>query len=1132
MKIRYIYGNSGSGKSALCINEIYEKSKNKNKNLIYIIPEQFTLQSEKKLVEKFPSGVFINIYVLSFKRLAHMIFSETGLYKSKILDDIGKLILIRKIAYETSKELTYFKNSIDKDGFLEKIGKSITEFFQYNITSEILENKIANLEKRPVLCEKLKDLKIIYKEYLEYLKKEYISQDETLDILTDKIKYSELIKDSEIWIDEFNGFTPQEFNVIKELSKHSEQLNITFCLNTMEITFNNLNLSDPFYEIKHAVNKLNNFVREASGEFLTHVHLKTNMRQKESPELIHLTQNYLKTRKKIYIHKTNNIIITKTSDKYSEVNMLALNILHLVREENYHYKDIAVILGNNDYENCVKNTFTQYQIPYFIDTKRDITSNRVTELVCSFLDIFTTNWSYEAVFRFLKTYLTPIEPLDVNILENYVLECGIKGKKWFIPEWEYGFTNPNFNKDDINYIKDCLIEMVRPFTDYIKTNRKYTIEEITYRLYNFLTSLELENVLDYTKSPECFQVYGMIMELLDKIVEILGKQKVILSEYSKILNSGIRSCKTGHLPESQDEVIIGDLKRTRLSKVKALFILTINDGIIPSIPDDSGILSDDDKIYLTESGLELPPTSFTQISQDNYLLYKMFSKPTKKLYLSYITHSSDGKEKRASKIINEIKKMFPNIKERNDTLSPFEKITLPQPTFAELTIPLFQYSKGTALDNIYIDLYTLFSEKRFFRHKLDIIEKKLFEKNTEDYLSKESVLKLYGKEISSSVSQLEKYAACPFSYFIEYGLKAKGRKIYEISIPDVGSIFHKIFEDFSKYLKNNKIKWEEISEDKIEEIVNQSIESILTEPKNKIFTSSAKNKFALGSIKKTSERSIKVLSEHIKAGKFVPLDFEVGFGKKYKLPAIIIELENNTKMILTGKIDRIDVLNKDGQNYIKIIDYKTGTKSCNLSDIYYGLQLQLLIYLDAFIKKGTKLIGENIFPGGIFYFKIHDPVIDLKDNINTTIENIKENILKEFKMSGIALNDKSILHMIDEIETGSSKIFSLILTTKGELRKGSEKNFATLEEFNELRNYVIALAKEYGNEIAKGNIKVYPYKKYNKQSNEKETGCEYCDFSPICQFEINEDANRFRKLKDIDDPMKEIIEHNKSLKNI
>ncbi len=1116
MNIRYIYGNSGSGKSSLCINEIYEKSKTTTNNLIYIVPEQFTLQSEKRLVEKIPSGVMLGINVLSFKRLAHTLFNETGLSSSKILGDVGKLMLLRKITYEHYKELPFFKSSIDKYGFLENVSKQITEFFKYDISVKTLEDNLENLKEKNTLYDKMKDLILIYKEYIKYLQTEYISTDETLDLLANKIKSSDLIKNSEIWIDEFSGFTPQEFKVIKELFQYAKQINITFCLNTKRLSFKDINIFDPFYEIKTTVNRLNSLGKEANAIFLPHTYLDTNIRQNKNKEFYHLQKNFLSLKKKEYKATPENIIITKTSTKYSEINILASNILSLVRDKNYYYKDIAVILGDETYKSPIKSIFKQYDIPFFIDTKNDIAENRITELVCSFFEMLINNMNYESVFRFLKTYLTPLEYLDVSKLENYVLQYGIKGKKWFAPKWDFGFTDEK-EKYDINYFKDCFIDCLKPFTEYIKIGKKYTIKEISFRLYNFLTGLELEKILDYEKEPDCFQVYGIIMDLLDKMVEILGDEKVTISEYSKILNSGIKSSQTGHLPQNQDEVIIGDLKRTRLSDIKALFILSLNDGVLPAIPSDNDIFSDDDKIYMNSKGIEFSPTSFFQISQDNFLLYTMFSKPTEKLYLSYVTTSSDGKEKRESRVISSIKKIFINLKEKTDKLTPLEKITLPSPTFSELTLSLAEYANGIEFDDIYKDLYNIFSSNKNFDKKLKRITTDIFDKKYEDTLPKETIAKLYGKELYSSVTKLEKYASCPFSYFMNYGLQAQERKIYDVSGIEVGSIYHKILEDISKYLNENNLPWKNLSQDMIDKLIGCSIDTLMKDTNLTIFESSNKYKFMLNNIKQTASKSVNALSNHLGKGNFKPFEFEIGFGKKYKLPAIIIELNDNTKLLLTGKIDRIDVLTKDGISYIKILDYKTGNKTYSIEDVYYGLQLQLLIYLDAFIKKGEKLTDGTPFPAGIFYFKIQDPTANLDDKFDVNDEEKLSLLFKEFKMNGLAIDDIDILNNIDNISNAPKKIsniFTFSITAKGEINAKQKDNFVNLEQFKMLMEYVITLAKQFGNEIISGNIKVNPYKKLDNSDKDKESSCTYCNYSAICQIDVDERENTriFKKL--------------------
>ncbi len=1104
MNIRYIYGNAGSGKTSLCIDEIYEKSNQTNNSIIYIVPEQFTLQSEKNLLKKFKSKVLLNIHILSFKRLAHNLFSETGVSSTKILGETGKLMLIRKIVYENTKKFVYFKKSLDKDGFIENISSSITEFFKYNVSASDLEKKLDSLKDSPDLYEKTKDLILIYKEYVSYLEKEYISSDETLDLLSEKIKESEFIKNSEIWIDEFSGFTPQEFKVLKELFKYAHQINITFCLNTKRLVNKSLNQFDPFFETKNTLNKLNTYAKEANAVFLENTYLEKNLRQSENKELLHLNKNYLVLNKKEYSKEPKNIVLTKTKNKYNEIDVLAKNILNLVRDENYRYKDIAVILGDSEYETLLKTAFSKFKIPYFIDTKKDVSSNRIYELITSFLEIFTSFWSYEPIFRFLKTYLTSMSYLDINLLENYVIECGIKGKKWFIPVWKFGFTNPEFNEDDINYLKDYFFDILKPFTEHINTSKNYTIKEFSFYLYKFLDSLELDKKLDFDNNPEHLQIYNAIIDLLDKTVEILGEQTVSLKEYAKILNSGLKSCKIGRLPETQDEVIVGDLKRTRLSDIKALFILSVNDGIIPASPTDNQIFSDEDKSLLNSKGIELSPNSFMQMNFENFLLFSMFAKPTDKLYLSYISETLDGKQKRYSKVIYTIKKIFPKIQEVSSA-NVLDDITLAEPSFSELSTFLYRYSKESNTDDLYIDLYNFFRCENYFKEKLDSLEKYVFLQKKEDYIPKQTVRMLYGKELSSSVTRLEKFSECPLSYFIKYGLRASERKRYEISALDTGSIFHSILENFSKYMVENKLSWDSISENKINEIIETSIDFILSDSKNKIFEDSAKNKFLLSNIKTTSRKTIQKLSEHIEAGKFTPIGFEVDFGLKSKLPPVIIELNDDSKLILTGKIDRIDIMTQDGKNYVKIIDYKTGKTDFDLLKVYYGLQLQLIIYIDSLLKKGQLIVGKDALPAGVFYFKIQDDTADFKTSFAPEPEEIKEKIKELFKMSGLAIKDLNVLQAIDKFNTGKSNIFAYSFNKDGVLKDSD--GLISQEDFGELRNYVISLAQHFGNEILDGNIKLSPYTIGTNKS-----ACQYCQYSAICQISLSE-TKPYRQLE-------------------
>jgi len=1123
MALRFILGRSGTGKTQTCISEITQNSKNNNA-LIYIVPEQFSLQSEKNLILSSETKTLIKIQVLSFKRLAYHLFSELGGINKKILEDNGKNMLLRKITAQLNNKFLYFKNSSDKQGFIDNLNQTISEFFQYSVTLEKLDNAIEKYKDKENLCFKLKDLRLIYSSYINYIENEYISTDETLDILAEKIEQSSFIDNCEIWIDGFTGFTPQEYNVINKLFKKVKNITVALSINDNKIQYKNLSIYDAFFEQKNTINKLTSIAVQNNVAIEKPNYLKINYRFKNNSELAFLEKyylyNYPNNKKILYEKDTKSIYVTAAQNKYMEISDISKKIQHLVKDNDYRYNDIAVILGNEDYRMPIKSIFNQYNIPYFMDSKKDIMSHPLTELIRSSLEIIISNWSYESVFRFLKTGLVPFKEDDVNLLENYVLAYGIKGFRWKLEHWSYGFDETTeFEENHINSLKDKLTEILQPISEFTR-NKKYTITEISTKVFNFILSLNVIDTLNIwidglndndALKKEHTQVWKMVTEIFDKMVEILGNEKVTIPEYSKILNAGFSNAKIGIIPPSQDEVIIGDMKRTRLPNIKALFITGVNDGNIPVYRDETGIFSDTEKEAMFSAGVELSPDTKRKIVQDIYLIYSALTKASDKLYLSYYLSELNGTPKRPSSVILKIKSIYANLSTQlidNNSETYADDFIAAAPAMEKLTKALSEFADTEKeISSLYKDVYNWFRENEVFYSKLQLIKKGIMETNPKDYLLKNSSKKIYSKNIKTTVSRLEKFAKCPFSFFAEYGLKAKERKVYKINAPDMGSLFHNVIEDFSITLKENNINWRELDKNETDKIIDSSVDKIVSKMSTDILLSTSKYKYMVKRVKRIVKRCVWALSQHIKQGLFEPLDYEVGFGIREKLPPIVIELNDNSKIILTGKIDRIDILESNGKSYVKILDYKSYDKLYSLQDVYYGLQLQLILYLDAFIKNGRKIIENELLPGGMFYFKIDDPLIKIEKNI--TDEKLKQEILKTFNINGLVLNDSAVLSAIDKETDLTKEKLSIrnIKTIK------SSTTLANLEQFDALRKYVNKVIKDIGNEMLSGNIKIMPYKQSNK------TGCDYCLYSTICNFEI---INKYRILKPLKNPWQDI----------
>ncbi len=1124
MSLRYILGSPGTGKTETCANEII-KNINNRRSLIYIVPEQFSLQAEKNLVSKTSSLCLIDIQVLSFKRLAYHVFSETGMQSKKILEDTGKLMLIKKIMLNLSNKFKFFSKSYDKQGFIENIANMVSEFFQYSITLKNIKECLNLMEENSIIYNKTYDICLIYENYINYIKEEYISTDEILDILADKIDDSLIVDNSEIWIDGFNSFTPQEYKIIAKLFKKAYRVNIALCIDQNKIQYPSIQIYDPYYKTKSSINTLNKIAGIEKIKICEHLFLNNTGRYSKSRELCFLKDNYFTSNS--YLHDTNNITILGCQDKYSEISTTADNILKAVRKYGLRFKEIGVILSDSNYEKPLKSCFSRYNIPFFIDTKKDISYHPLSELITSSLNIITTNFNYESVFTFLKTGLFPMETDEINLLENYVLAHGIKGYLWRLEKWEFGFEkNGEFEENDINYFKDYFMDYMDKYTAKLKSGKKYTVEYICTVIFELLNELNVtkriaiwinnaEKNSNSILASEHKQVWELIVSLFDKTVEILGNTTVTVKEFSKIIKSGFSAVKLGLIPSSQDEIIVGNFERTRFPNIKALFILGANDTVLPSYQNENPIYSDIEKDILASNGIELSENSAIKTTQEQLSIYQAITKPSEYLYISYAKSELDGRTKRPSSIINKIMEMFPNITEKGDTNNFIDKMSVPAAAFEEI-IPIMQsYSHGGKLTDDIKSALKWFGNSSEYSERLKKALNYLFKNIPEDYLNKKTADKLYSSQINASASRFELFSKCPFAFFVQYGLKAKQRRTYTISAPDMGSMFHLVIEKFSKEIEKENIDWKTLSKDDISDRTDRIVDDIIPEISNNILLSSSKYKHLVTKIKNVIKKSIWALSKHIKAGNFKPLDYEIGFGPNMKLPPIIIELNDKSRIVMTGKIDRVDILDYNGKSYVKIIDYKSGQQKLNLSDLYYGLQLQLALYLDAFINSYKKISGKNLLPGGMFYFIIDDPLITAEKIMES--EELENELLKAFKLSGLVLNNIDIIKNMDNTITDYSKIIPVRINKNNEIVPNNSST-AIDYEFENIRKFAIKKVKEIGGEIKKGNIKILPFK------SEKNSACDYCIYKTICKFESIDKKDKYRKLKKLDNPINEITQ--------
>lgn len=1115
MKLRYILGNSGSGKFYICMNEILKIQEEQKSYTIFIVPEQFTLQAEKKLIEKSHSKVLFNTEVLSFKRLAYRVFSETGISEKIPLEDVGKIMLLRKILYKLGKknELVYFsENSYCNIGLLDKINNIMKEFFEFKISINDLEkviNYIDNLKYENLIM-KIKDLKNIYRMYIEFTKKDYITDEDILDILSEKIENSKYISSfTQIYIYGFEEFNNQELNIIYKLIEKCKNVNISFTLNTKNIYENNINHFDPYFKVKYTIKKINNKFKDKFGDILPEVlFLEEDKRHKDNVELAFLEKNFFLYPYNKFKDEVHNISILSMNNKYIEIEKVAEKILDLIKNQNYKFKDISVILADISYQKPLKFIFNKYNIPYFLDYKKNVTNHPLTELISSALDIYIYNWQYDAVFRYLKTGFLDIlnicnlDKNKINLIENYVLQYGIKGDKWK-KDFEYGFYNNSFyEKEEINKIRINILNSLT-FLDF-KKNKKYTVFEISKKILDFLVDLKVDKTLEVIMdkdrdlfeesiisntgvSDEHIQVWNSICLILQKFVDILGDEKITLEEYSKILKTAFDKETIGIIPPKQDQVLIGDFDRTKLTDNKVLFAIGMNEGNIPKYKDESPFISDIEKEILLENGIEMRTFSSTNLFTDMLNVYSLLLKPKDKLYLTFSKSSIEGSSKKLSSILNRILNIFPKIKIQFLDEFDFSVISSPCATFEKI---FKNFEKIEEINNIdyFKDIFVWFLNNEEYSKKINHIAKGIEKLSNidNDSIKNEFLQQLYkNNQIISSVSRLEEFRKCPFSYFLKYNLGIKEREIHILDYLKIGNLYHKVLEKFSSMILRDKEKFKNLSKSEIYLIIENIIEEIKEkEEVLNLFNSSAKYAYYVNRIKKITAMSTQAIINQLKEGSFVPIEFEVDFDNIDENSSICnlvkIKLDNNYEMILKGKIDRVDKLIFDDKEYIKIIDYKSSEQKLEIEKVYYGLQLQILTYLDAFIKIEKNITNKNILPAGAFYFHMKETI--LKEDKS------EEDIYKDFNMRGVIYKDDNVLKGIDnQAKLNEKKVSSRFISCNDILEVEQFKKLLLLSNF---------LSKKLGEEITNGNISIYPYK-YGKI-----TGCDYCEYSSICNFEI------------------------------
>lgn len=1105
MSLQFILGNSGAGKSQYLYQYIVQESmKAPETNYLVLVPEQFTMQTQKDLCMAHPRHGIMNIDVLSFVRLSHRVFEETGYGTKTVLDDEGKNLILRKIAGKYEGELKILKGNLKKQGYISEVKSVISEFTQYGIGFDELDAFLETLDPQSYLAYKLNDIRKVYQGFEEYLADKYITKEELLEVLSDAVPESCLLKDSVVVMDGFTGFTPVQNRLIGELLKVCRQVIVTVEMDEREDAFTYRHPYQLFAISKQMITSLVKIAGENSIPVEEPICLygKPVARFRENPMLGFLESELFRYSGKQYTGEGEAISLHAARSPREEAEAAAAGIRRLVREQGYRYRDIAVIASDMDtYADYLEKQCERYGIPIFMDHKRSILLNAFVEYVRSLLVMAEQNFSYEGVFRFLRTGMSGFTREEVDKMENYVIALGLRGYK----KWQSGWVRRTSRMkegelEELNHLRVRFVEKIDGLVAILKKRTK-TVRDVTLAVYEFFRQERMQEQIrelelkfqeegELALAKEYSQIYRIVIGLFEKFTELLGEERISLKEYCELLDAGLEEAKVGVIPPSLDQVVVGDMQRTRLNNLKVLFFIGANDTFLPGNLGQGGLLSERDRERFAGQKLALSPGAKEKTYIQKFYLYMNLTKPSERLILSFSKVSGDGKSLRPAYLIQDLQRMFPEIRVWDEERRELKEREL-TPKGGLKAVAAGLSGRNTGLSGEWKELYTWYVRQEECKYGLDkLLDAAFYRKNAEQ-LSMLAAEQLYGDLDRASVTRLERFASCAYAHFLTYGLRLSERERYQFESMDLGNIAHQSMERFARKADERQMDWTEMTEENRSQLVEESVEESIVDYGNTVLYSTARNEYTITRIKRLIKRSVWALTKQMEKGDFRPSGYELKFG--------------------SGKIDRIDTCEGEGNIYVKVTDYKTGMKSFDITAFYYGLQLQLPVYLNAAIElEQKKHQGGNIVPAGIFYYRMQDPFVE-KESRDEVLE---MNLLKELKQDGLVNADEKVLSHLERDLSGASNLNPIGRNKDGSLSKSSK--VLSAEDFMLFLHYTKQKEAELKAQIAGGAVEAAPYELGGS------TGCDYCAYRDICGFDRRLSGCEYRTLEN--NPAEEILE--------
>ncbi len=1097
MAIQFILGASGTGKTSYIYEKLIQDSmKEEKESILFVLPEQSNMATEQDMVSRHPMGGTMDVSILSFTRLAFKVFDELNVHTYDVLDDYGKSMLLMKVLKEQEGKLVYYKNMIGKPGFVDEVKSLLSEFYQYQITESLLETTISSLSPDKSLYYKLTDLKRLLHAFNEAMHHSYMVTEQLLTLLKEVAQESKLLQEAVIYFDGFTGFTPVQYEVIEELMKVCKNLYFSFTMDESIFGENGYSEQGLFAMGKQAIDRLCKLAERNQVFVYPHIGLTKNYRLQENAALQHLERQIFRFPAVQYEEETENLLLVNSLDSREEAMYIAQFIKESVMEKGYRYRDFAVIVGDVEQQAMTwESVMHMLDIPYFIDNTERLSHNPIAEFLGCAMNVFRRDFSYESVFSLLKTGFLDVDKEGVYELENYALKYGVKGYSW----WNQTFLGNQKGLHAINETRNIFMETLSTLCGvFVKKQGK--VREYLYALYDFMSTNGLADKIsgrcalleqkgDVRGAKAYRQAYEKLILVLDKTMDILGEEDIVRDDLIDVLLSGISDVRLGVIPSTLDQVVIGDMERTRMHNPKIVFLAGANEGILPKSSSKNGILGDKDRRQLKDMQISLAPDSKEELFQQQFYLYLQMAQASVQLVISYRQSDEKGAELRPSYFVKRIEHIFPDLKKIQ--ASAYMAQILPSGKESLLAAFARQLEREEWEDS---SVCRVLQEEE--PEQVAQILKGYFYNNESGVLNRAIAKELYGECMLHSVSRLETYAGCAYKFFLQYGLKLAKREEYQVESNNIGTILHAVMERFFGRLQDGECSIDTITKEQLDRFARELTVEAAREENETIFDSSARNRHQLEVLIRVAKRSMKNLCRHLHQGNMKPAFFEKRFSPEDKLSYIDMALSAGMRMELNGIVDRVDVREKENTVYVKIIDYKSGAKDIDYVKVYEGKQLQLTVYMSVMLELLQRQYPDKkIVPTGMYYYHICDPIVEEAEE-----ERMEQQRIKESRLSGLVNADTTCLDLMDG---GTGTVVPVNYKTDGSLGARNSSLVST-EELLQMSQYVRDKMIAIGDEITDGAIAMNPEK------GERNSPCNYCDYKSVCRFEPGLGGNAYR----------------------